>query len=69
MTGENLEKLTITAAELFIKVLEVEVHEKTLCYTLETLSLWTNKLIMDVPKKIIDFFKVCQDIEKKCFAK
>lgn len=60
MTGENLEKLIVTASELFIKVLEVEVHEKTLCHALDMLSLWTNKLIMDVPKKIVDSFKVWQ---------
>lgn len=42
----------------FVKVLESEVHEKTLCFTLEMLSLWTSKLNDEVPKSLLDIFKV-----------
>ncbi|KAJ8939614.1 hypothetical protein NQ318_012337 [Aromia moschata] len=57
LTGENLQKLIVIAADHFIKVLGVEVHEKTLCHALEMLSLWTSKLYNEVPKKIIDSLK------------
>lgn len=42
----------------FAKVLESEVHEKTLCFTLEMLSLWTSKLDGELPKPLLDIFKV-----------
>lgn len=43
--------------DLFVKVLEIEVHEKTLCQALEMLNLWAVKFVDDLPKKLIDAFK------------
>nr|CAH7734834.1 unnamed protein product [Callosobruchus chinensis] len=55
--GEDSQKLVLTASEHFVKVLEVEVHEKTLCHTLDTMAMWTCKFLGDIPKKVIDAFK------------
>lgn len=58
MTGAGAQQTATTAANLFIKVLEVEVHEKTLCHTLEMLALWGAKFYNEIPKNVIDAFKV-----------
>ncbi|KAK5645448.1 hypothetical protein RI129_006748 [Pyrocoelia pectoralis] len=57
VTGSNLQHLITQVSNEFVRVLEIEVHEKTLCYTLEMLSLWVAKIHNDVPKKLIDTFK------------
>lgn len=54
---ENQPDLISKAATHFIKVLESEVHEKTLCFALDMLSLWTSKITNEVPKTLIDIFK------------
>lgn len=41
--------------EHFLKVLETEIHEKTLVHALEMLSKWGAKFT-EVPKKLIDWF-------------
>ncbi|CAH1119168.1 unnamed protein product [Phaedon cochleariae] len=56
-TDENLQNLIVHAAEHFIKVLENEVHEKTLSHALDMMSLWTTKSIKEVPNKILEAFK------------
>ncbi|CAH0556041.1 unnamed protein product [Brassicogethes aeneus] len=53
----QLQNLIAIASDSFIKVLEIEVHEKTLCSTLTMLTLWTLKLTNEVPKKILDGLK------------
>lgn len=58
VTGACAQQTATTAANLFIKVLEVEVHEKTLCHTLEMLALWGAKFYNEIPKNVIDAFKV-----------
>lgn len=58
MAAEDLPALICKATAHFIKVLDSEVHEKTLCYTLEMMSLWTSKITEEVPKALIDIFKV-----------
>ncbi|XP_074026538.1 lethal (3) 80Fj [Leptinotarsa decemlineata] len=55
--GEDLQYLIGTASDHFRKVLEIEVHEKTLCFALDMMALWTSKLTTEVPKKIIEGFK------------
>ncbi|KAG5899951.1 hypothetical protein JTB14_002498 [Gonioctena quinquepunctata] len=57
VTSENLQHLIVTASEYFTKVLEVEVHEKTLSHALDMMALWTTKLTTEIPKKIVDAFK------------
>lgn len=56
-SGSSVERLAETACEHFIKVLETEVHEKTLIHALEMMALWTNKFANNVPKCVIDAFK------------
>ncbi|CAG9865117.1 unnamed protein product [Phyllotreta striolata] len=56
-SGEDLQALIVVAAEHFGKVLETEVHEKTLSHTLDMLSLWLSKLTQEVPKKVVDMLK------------
>ncbi|KAK4875808.1 hypothetical protein RN001_012230 [Aquatica leii] len=57
VSGSSLQHLIIQVVNEFVKVLEIEVHEKTLCYALDMLSLWIAKISNDVPKKLIDAFK------------
>ncbi|XP_030761834.1 eIF-2-alpha kinase activator GCN1 isoform X2 [Sitophilus oryzae] len=57
VTPENLIDLISKASVHFIKVLETEVHEKTLCFALDMLALWTIKLTNEVPKALLDGFK------------
>ncbi|CAG9759746.1 unnamed protein product [Ceutorhynchus assimilis] len=45
------------ATSHFIKVLESEVHEKTLCFALDMLSLWTAKLSNVIPEALLDIFQ------------
>ncbi|XP_057670075.1 eIF-2-alpha kinase activator GCN1 [Diorhabda carinulata] len=54
---DHMVGLITVAAECFGKVLEIEVHEKTLSHTLDMLSLWTVRLGHEVPKKILDILK------------
>ncbi|XP_017884303.1 eIF-2-alpha kinase activator GCN1 [Ceratina calcarata] len=56
-SGSSVERLAETACEHFIKVLETEVHEKTLIHALEMMALWSNKFVNNVPKTVIDAFK------------
>ncbi|KAF5292015.1 hypothetical protein FQA39_LY14132 [Lamprigera yunnana] len=56
VSGSNLQHLLTLVVTEFIKVLEIEVHEKTLCYALQMLALWVGKLT-STPKTLIDAFK------------
>lgn len=56
-SGSTVQKLAETACEHFIKVLETEVHEKTLIYALEMMALWSKKFTSTVPKIVVDAFK------------
>ncbi|KAJ9595704.1 hypothetical protein L9F63_013117, partial [Diploptera punctata] len=57
VTGSSVQRLASVAADHFIKVLDVEVHEKTLIQALEMLSLWCAKFSNEVPKKLMDWLK------------
>ncbi|XP_076236761.1 lethal (3) 80Fj [Calliopsis andreniformis] len=56
-SGSSVQRLAETACEHFIKVIETEVHEKTLIHALEMMSLWTNKFTNTIPKSVVDTFK------------
>ena len=56
-SGSSVQRLAETACEHFIKVLESEVHEKTLIHALEMMALWTNKFTNNVPKSVVGAFK------------
>lgn len=58
VTGTNLNELLGLVADHFIKVLETEVHEKTLCHALDMFALWGTKFGNEIPKKVVDAFKV-----------
>lgn len=58
VTGSSLQQVSQTAVNHFIKVLEIEVHEKTLCHALDMLALWTTKFYNEVPKNLVEAFKV-----------
>lgn len=64
VTGSSAQKLSVTAAEHFIKVLNVEVHEKTLCFALEMMSLWCKNFHNEIPQKVLDALKVNKASEK-----
>uniref|UniRef100_A0A1B6CCQ0 TOG domain-containing protein n=1 Tax=Clastoptera arizonana TaxID=38151 RepID=A0A1B6CCQ0_9HEMI len=50
------QKVAAVASEHFIKVLETEVHEKTLMKALEMLALWCASCHTQVPQKLIAWF-------------
>ncbi|XP_011149210.1 eIF-2-alpha kinase activator GCN1 [Harpegnathos saltator] len=56
-SGSSVQKLAETACEHFVKVLETEVHEKTLIHALEMMALWSKKFSSNVPKSVVDAFK------------
>lgn len=56
-SGTSVQKLAETACEHFVKVLETEVHEKTLIHALEMMALWSKKFSSNVPKIVVDAFK------------
>uniref|UniRef100_A0A069DYI0 Putative translational activator gcn1 n=1 Tax=Panstrongylus megistus TaxID=65343 RepID=A0A069DYI0_9HEMI len=56
VTGSSIQQLTQNVAEQFIKILEVEVHEKSLIYCLEMMSLWCSKFTLNIPPKVISWF-------------
>lgn len=55
---DTMQALIPKVIDLFIKVLSLEVAEKSLCHCLEMLSLWTSKLEAELPKKLIETIKV-----------
>ncbi|XP_049938173.1 eIF-2-alpha kinase activator GCN1 [Schistocerca serialis cubense] len=57
VTGSSVHLLASQAADHFIKVLDVEVHEKTLIHALDMFSLWCSKFSNEVPQKVIDWLK------------
>ncbi|XP_045475078.1 eIF-2-alpha kinase activator GCN1 [Harmonia axyridis] len=54
---DTMQALIPKVIDLFIKVLSLEVAEKSLCHCLEMLSLWTSKLEAELPKKLIETIK------------
>ncbi|XP_011647093.1 eIF-2-alpha kinase activator GCN1 [Pogonomyrmex barbatus] len=56
-SGSSVQKLAETACEHFVKVLETEVHEKTLIHALEMMALWSKKFSTTVSKIVVDAFK------------
>ncbi|XP_013411317.1 eIF-2-alpha kinase activator GCN1 [Lingula anatina] len=58
VSGTNsVQSLSGNVAELFIPVLQQEVHEGTLVHTLSELSKWCMKFSNQVPEKLIEWFK------------
>lgn len=55
MTGNSSQTVATCATEHILKVLETEVHEKTLVLALEMLSKWGAKFT-EIPKKLLDWF-------------
>lgn len=52
-----MDPLLNTVTELFVKMLDTEIHEKVLCQGLEMFSLWAIHLTRELPQKYIDVFK------------
>lgn len=55
--GSSVEKLAEVACKHFAKVLETEVHEKTLIHALEMMTLWCNKFVSQLPTTVVDVIK------------
>lgn len=55
-----MQSLIPKVTDHFIKVLTIEVAEKTVSHCLEMLSLWTSQLETDPSKKLIDMIKVSE---------
>lgn len=55
--GSGAEQLAEVACKHFAKVLETEVHEKTLIHALEMMTLWCNKFVSQLPSTVVDVIK------------
>lgn len=56
-SGSGVQTIAEVACGHFIKVVETEVHEKTLIHALEMMTLWCGKFVNQVPKSVIETFK------------
>ncbi|KYB24626.1 Translational activator GCN1-like Protein [Tribolium castaneum] len=54
---DQLGEVLVNVSDCFLKILESEVHEKTLCFALEMFVLWGCKFEKEVPAKVVDAFK------------
>ncbi|CAH1402466.1 unnamed protein product [Nezara viridula] len=57
VTGSSIQPLAEKATKHFIKILETEVHEKTLVHCLEMMSLWCSKFITEVPSCVLTWLE------------
>nr|BAN20950.1 translational activator gcn1 [Riptortus pedestris] len=57
VTGSSIQPLAKNAVEHFIKILETEVHEKTLVHCLEMMSLWCSKFVTEVPTTVLSWLE------------
>lgn len=57
VTGSSVHQLSSDASDLFVKILESEVHEGTLNQALFALSNWASRFSAAVPKSLMDTFK------------
>ncbi|KAJ1530782.1 hypothetical protein ONE63_005633 [Megalurothrips usitatus] len=55
--GSSVQKLSTFAADHFLKVLNIEVHEKTLIHALEMMALWCGKFSNEIPSSVVDGLK------------
>lgn len=56
-SGSAVQTVAEIACGHFIKVLETEVHEKTLVHALEMMALWCAKFTNQVPETVVETFK------------
>ncbi|KAK7871251.1 hypothetical protein R5R35_007540 [Gryllus longicercus] len=57
VTGSSIQRLASQAVDSFIKVLEIEVHEKTLVQALDMMSLWSAKFSNEVPQHVLNWLQ------------
>lgn len=55
---DNSQKLAESVIDQFIKVLDNEMHEKTLVHAIQMLTLWCSNLKKSIPKTLILWFIV-----------
>lgn len=60
---DNSQKIAELVVDQFIKVLDNEMHEKTLSHAIQMLSLWSPSFKKSIPKPLLLWFVV----SKKCF--
>lgn len=59
VSGEA-QHLSELALEAFVTQLKTEVHEPTILHMTSQLQLWCNRLVTEIPKVFIDYFKSLQ---------
>uniref|UniRef100_A0A665VTC9 GCN1 activator of EIF2AK4 n=1 Tax=Echeneis naucrates TaxID=173247 RepID=A0A665VTC9_ECHNA len=57
VSGTSSQTLSSAVTVMFIPYLQQEVHEGTLVHALSVLSLWSNRLTVEVPKALLDWMK------------
>lgn len=58
MNDDNSQKLAELVVDQFIKVLDSEMHEKTLVHAIQMLSLWSTNFKKNIPKTLLVWFLV-----------
>ncbi|CAG2110637.1 unnamed protein product, partial [Medioppia subpectinata] len=62
VSGEA-QHLSAVALESFVTVLKQEVHEPTILHMTAQLQLWCNRLVTEIPKSFIEWFKALQTLK------
>ncbi|RWS09505.1 Translational activator GCN1-like protein [Dinothrombium tinctorium] len=57
ITGASAQSLSEYACNQLILLLKSEVHEGTLVHAAQQMQLWCNKLYIEIPNSLIDWFK------------
>ncbi|CAB4061680.1 unnamed protein product [Lepeophtheirus salmonis] len=63
LDNDSLIKLGNYAVEHYIKVLETEVHEGVLIYTLDVISIWCDKCVNGISEKLISWLPKGLDLK------
>lgn len=58
MNDDNSQKIAELVIEQFIKVLDNEMHEKTLVHAINMVSLWSSSFKKNIPKTLLLWFVV-----------
>lgn len=56
---DNSQKIADLVVDQFIKVLDSELHEKTLVHAIQMLSLWSSSFKKSIPNALLKWFVVC----------
>lgn len=56
--NDSSQQIAEVVVEQFIKVLDSEMHEKTLVHAIQMLTLWSSSFKNNIPKALLNWFVV-----------